>query len=65
LRTRQRSPENFHEEQDHSRFVQLLREIAELFGGLDYAAVAQRIWGTKSTYNPVAAPRLITTMLNI
>jgi hypothetical protein len=31
-----------------------LREIGELFGGLDYAAVAQRIRRTKSTYNPIA-----------
>ena len=36
-----------------------LREIGELFGGLDYAAVAQRIRRTKSTYNPIAARRLI------
>jgi hypothetical protein len=42
-----------------------LREIGELFGGLDYAAVAQRIRRTKSTYNPIAARRLITTMLNV
>ena len=39
-----------------------LREIGELFGGLDYAAVAQRIRRTKSTYNPIAARRLIITM---
>jgi hypothetical protein len=32
---------------------------------LDYAAVAQRIRRTKSTYNPIAARRLITTMLNV
>jgi hypothetical protein len=42
-----------------------LREIGELFGGLDYAAVAQRIRRTKSTYNPIAARRLITAMLNV
>jgi hypothetical protein len=42
-----------------------LREIGELFGGLDYAEVAQRIRRTKSTYNPIAARRLITTMLNV
>ncbi len=29
------------------------------------AAVAQRIRRTKSNYNPIAAPRLITTMLNV
>jgi hypothetical protein len=42
-----------------------LRQIGELFGGLDYAAVAQRIRRTKSTYNPIAAQRLIITMLNL
>ena len=42
-----------------------LREIGELFGGLDYAAVAQRIRRTKSTYNLIAARRLITAMLNV
>jgi len=42
-----------------------LREIGELFGGLDYAAVAQRIRRTKSTYNLIAAWRLITAMLNV
>ena|SRR5690349_12395298 len=42
-----------------------LREIGELFGGLDYAAVAQRIRRTKSTYNRIAARRLITRMLNV
>jgi len=42
-----------------------LREIGELFGGLDYAAVAQRIRRTKSTYNPIAARRLITALLNV
>jgi hypothetical protein len=42
-----------------------LREIGELFGGLDYAAIAQRIRRTKSTYNPIAARRLITAILNV
>ena len=42
-----------------------LREIGELFGGVDYAAVAQRIRRTKSTYNPIAARRLITALLNV
>jgi chromosomal replication initiation ATPase DnaA len=42
-----------------------LREIGGLFGGVDYAAVAQRIRRTKSTYNPIAARRLLTAMLNI
>jgi len=41
------------------------REIGELFGGLDYATVAQRIRRTKATYNPIAARRLITAMLNV
>jgi chromosomal replication initiation ATPase DnaA len=38
-----------------------LREIGELFGGLDYAAVPQRIHRTKSTYNLIAARRPIAT----
>jgi hypothetical protein len=38
---------------------------ARFLGGLDYAAVAQRIRRTKSTYNPIAARRLITTMLSV
>jgi len=42
-----------------------LREIGELFDGLDYAAVAKRIRRTKSTYNPIAARRVITAMLNV
>jgi hypothetical protein len=42
-----------------------LREIGELFGGLDDAAVAQRIRRTKSAYNPIAAPRLTIAMLNV
>jgi hypothetical protein len=46
-------------------FSSCLSEIGELFGGLDYAAVAQRIRRTKSTYNPIAARRLIATMLNV
>jgi hypothetical protein len=32
---------------------------------LDYAAIAQRIRRTKSTYNSIAARRLITAMLNV
>jgi hypothetical protein len=55
----------FHDERDCTRFLKRLSEIGELFGGLDYAAVAQRIRRTKSTYNPIAARRLITTMLNV
>jgi hypothetical protein len=42
-----------------------LRVMGELVGGLDHAAVAQRIRRTKSTYNPIAAWRLITAMLNV
>jgi len=42
-----------------------LREIGELFGGLDYAAVAQQIRRTKSTYDSIAARRLITTILDV
>jgi hypothetical protein len=42
-----------------------LREIGELFSGFDCAAVAQRIRRTKSTYNSIAARRLITAMLNV
>ena len=42
-----------------------LREIGELFGGLDYAAVAQRIRRTRSNHNAVAARKLIRTMLNV
>jgi len=42
-----------------------LREIGELFGGLDYAAVAQRIRRTRSSHNTVAARKLIATTLNV
>jgi hypothetical protein len=42
-----------------------LREIGELFGRLDYAAVAQRIRRTKAAYNPNSARRLISTMSNV
>ena len=42
-----------------------LREIGELFGGLDYAAVAQRIRRTRLTYKPLAKEKLLTTMLNV
>jgi hypothetical protein len=44
---------------------QSLRVIGELCGGLDYAAVAQRIRRTKSTYNPISARRLIAAILNV
>jgi hypothetical protein len=42
-----------------------LREIGELFGGLDYAAVAQRIRRTRSSYDRRGADRLIKEMLNV
>jgi chromosomal replication initiation ATPase DnaA len=42
-----------------------LREIAELFGGLDHAAVAQRIRRTRSTHDAAAARKLKGTMLNV
>ena len=42
-----------------------LREIGELFGDLDYAAVPQPIRRTKSTYNLIAARRLISTISNV
>jgi hypothetical protein len=42
-----------------------LREIGELFGGLDYAAVAQRIRRTRSSHDAVAARKLIRAMLNV
>jgi len=42
-----------------------LREIGELFGGLDYAAVAQRIRRTRSSHDSIAARKLKATMLNV
>ena len=42
-----------------------LREIGELFGGLDYAAVAQRIRRTRSSHNDVTTRKLIASMLNV
>ena len=42
-----------------------LREIGELFGGLDYAAVAQRIRRTRSRYDANAAGKLMRVMLNV
>lgn len=42
-----------------------LREIGELFGGLDYAAVAQRIRRTRSSHDAIAARKLIATMLDV
>src|SRR5206468_2926034 len=46
-------------------FVQKLREIGELFGGLDYAAVAQRIRRTRSSHDSIAARKLKAAMLNV
>ncbi len=42
-----------------------LREIGELFGGLDYTAAAQRIRRTRSTHTASAGSNLITEMLNL
>jgi chromosomal replication initiation ATPase DnaA len=42
-----------------------LREIGELFGGLDYAAVAQRIRRTRSSHDSIAARKLKAGMLNV
>ena len=39
--------------------------LGELLGGLDYAVVPHRIRRTNSIYNPIAARRLITTVLNV
>lgn len=42
-----------------------LREIGELFGGLDYAAVAQRIRRMRSAHTARARSNLVREMLNI
>jgi chromosomal replication initiation ATPase DnaA len=42
-----------------------LREIGELFGGLDYAAVAQRIRRIRLLHDEQAASRLIREMSNV
>src|SRR5438094_920312 len=42
-----------------------LREIGELFGGLDYAAVAQRIRRTRSAHTARATSQLRKEMLNV
>jgi hypothetical protein len=37
-----------------------VRELAQFFGGLDYVAIGPgRLGHTNSTYNPIAARRLI------
>ena len=41
-----------------------LREIGELFGGLDYATVAQRIRRTRSSHDSIAARKLKATMFD-
>jgi hypothetical protein len=40
-------------------------EIGELFGGLDYAAVAQRIRRTRSAHNARGRSKLLKEMLNV
>jgi putative transposase len=42
-----------------------LREIGELFGGLDYAAVAQRIRRTRLSHRPKELRKLLTEMSNV
>jgi len=42
-----------------------LREIGELFGGLDYAAVAQRIRRTRLAYDAVTTRKLLAEMSNV
>jgi REP element-mobilizing transposase RayT len=42
-----------------------LREIGEVFGGLDYAAVAQRIRRTRSAHTERARSNLLSQMLNV
>ena len=42
-----------------------LREIGELFGGLDYAAVAQRIRRTRVTHDAQSRRKLLGEMLNV
>jgi len=42
-----------------------LREIGELFGGIGYAAAAQRIRRARLGHGPIAARKLISQMLNV
>jgi chromosomal replication initiation ATPase DnaA len=42
-----------------------LREIGEFFGGLDYAAVAQRIRRTRLACKPATKAKLLGEMLNV
>jgi chromosomal replication initiation ATPase DnaA len=42
-----------------------LREIGELFGALDYAAVAQRVRRTRASHDAAAAQKLIDSILNV
>jgi hypothetical protein len=64
LCARDNARQAIHDERRYAWFLTPLSEIGKLFGGLDYAVVAQRIPRTKSTYDSIAARRLITTMLN-
>ena len=45
--------------------IWMICEIGELFGGLDYAAIAQRIRRTRSAHSQRARSNLITEMLNV
>jgi hypothetical protein len=42
-----------------------LRQIGEFFGGLDYAAVAQRIRRTRLAYKPGVRAKLLKEILNV
>jgi chromosomal replication initiation ATPase DnaA len=42
-----------------------LREIGELFGGLDYAAVAQRIRRVRLAHDAGATRKLLQEILNV
>jgi hypothetical protein len=42
-----------------------LREIGEIFGGMDYAAVAQRIRRTRMSHDPKRAKALLKQMSNV
>ena len=42
-----------------------LREVGELFGGLDYAAVAQRIRRARLRHDAAATGKLLRDMLNV
>lgn len=42
-----------------------LREIGELFGGLDYAAVAQRIRRVRLSHDAITTRKLLAEMSNV